>query len=181
MKAERDRVILAFYPNARGFAHVVFEGPLSPVDWGISDVPRRKGRLDTYARRLSVLIGRYRPDLVVLREGSGGGENSGTRAWVKTAKALAGSGGIPTVTLSRVKIREAFAYLEPPTRYAIAKAIAREIPIFSALLPPVRKIWNGEDRRMGLFDAASLALSYMQQDHQVGFGKEQWTLINVPQ
>ena len=163
MKAERDGVILAFYPNARGFAHVVFEAPLSPVDWGISDVPRRKGRLDTYVHRLSTLIGRYRPDAVVLREGSPDQGTLDARRWFHAAKALARDNGVPAHALSRKKIRQAFGHLASPTRYAIAKAIAGQIPTFAPLLPPARKIWNGEDRRMGLFDAASLALSYIKQ------------------
>ena len=30
-------------------------------------------------------------------------------------------------------------------------------------LPPIRKIWKSEDSRMGLFDAAALALTFFHQ------------------
>lgn len=162
MKAERDDLILAFYPNARGFAYVIFEGPRSPVDWGIADVPRRKGRVDTYVRRLSTLIDRYRPEVLVLREARGIGLTPDMQASYQAARALGRSRGLRTCAQSRSKIRQAFAHLKLPTRYAIAEGIVRDIPMFTPLMPPPRKIWNGEDRRMGLFDAASLALSYMK-------------------
>jgi hypothetical protein len=32
--------------------------------------------------------------------------------------------------------------------------------MFAPYAPPIRKIWNGEDRRMGLFDAIALALAF---------------------
>jgi hypothetical protein len=65
-----------------------------------------------------------------------------------------------TVAVSRKKIRETFAYLGSPTRHAIVEAIAKHIPVFTSYVPPIRKIWNGEDRRMSLFDAAALALTF---------------------
>jgi hypothetical protein len=33
MKRQRYSFVMAIYPNTRGFAFVLFEGPLSPVDW----------------------------------------------------------------------------------------------------------------------------------------------------
>jgi hypothetical protein len=167
MKVERHELILAFYPNARGFAYVLFEGPHSPVDWGISDVTWRKGRIETCVRRLSGLISRYRPDVLVLRGGNSKGRASAMQVWLETVKSLAEGQGISTYALSRKEIRQAFAHLALPTRYAIAKAIASDIPMFAPLLPAARKIWNGEDRRMGLFDATALALSYLKQQVQL--------------
>jgi hypothetical protein len=48
------------------------------------------------------------------------------------------------------------------TRYAIAKSVAKQIPIFAPLMPPARKIWNGENRRMGLFDTTALAPAFIR-------------------
>ena len=41
MKIRRGALVMGLFPNARGFAFVVFEGPLSPVDWGISEMQRK--------------------------------------------------------------------------------------------------------------------------------------------
>jgi hypothetical protein len=155
MNVERQALVMAFYPNARGFAHVIFEGPFSPVDWGISEVRRRKRRLDTYVRRLSILIDRYHPDVLVLRRGRQDSE-------LPEIERLAEDKGVRTYTVSRKEVRRAFAHLGSPTRYAIAVSIAGHIPTFAALMPAARKIWNGEDRRMGLFDAAALALAFFK-------------------
>jgi hypothetical protein len=161
MNVGRETLVMAFYPNARGFAHVVFEGPLFPVDWGISDVRRRGRRLDTYVRRLSVLIDRYHPDVLVLRGRSKERELPATQTAIDTIVTLAEGKGVQTYTVSRKEIQRAFAHLGSPTRYAIAGSIAKHIPIFAPLMPPARKIWNGEDRRMGLFDAAALAFTFL--------------------
>lgn len=158
MTAKRCDLVMAFYPNARGFAYAVFEGPLSPVDWGMSDIPHH-GRVSACVRRLSVLTGRYRPDVLVLRKGSESGTGS-ANTLIEAAEELAAWDGLPTYQLSRKNIKRAFADIGSPTRYAIAEAIAKQIPMFAPLLPPPRKIWNGEDGRMGLFDAAALALTF---------------------
>ena len=45
---------------------------------------------------------------------------------------------------------------------AIAEAIVKHVPAFARYLPPVRKPWMSEDKKMGLFDAAALALTFIQ-------------------
>lgn len=158
MKARRRDLVMAFYPNALGFAYVIFEGsPYGPVDWSICEV-LREDRRAFCVRRISALIDRYRLDAVVLRCAGEGG--AAYAVLVEAVEALAASKGIGTVKVSRTDIRQAFAHLRRPTRYAIAQTISQRIPIFAPLLPPVRKIWNGENRRMGLFDAAALAMTY---------------------
>jgi len=156
MNAERDDLVLAFYPHARGFSYVVLEGPLSLVDWGMSDIPAKR-KTPMCLRRLSFLLDQYRPDAVVIRQISQGRLtrlSDAITAFVKSRRII-----IAVVT--RDRIREAFAYLGSPTRYAIVRAIAKQIPVLAPYVPPVRKIWNGEDRRMGLFDAAALALTFL--------------------
>ena len=158
MSIPRDLLVLALYPNARGFAYVVFEGSQSPVEWGISEVLHREGRLKMSMRRLAALFARYGPDILVLR--ATGNMAKASSGIIEAAEALARVRGIQTHFLSRKEIRQTFSYLGSLSRYAIAVGIAQKIPIFAPLLPPSRKIWNGEDRRMGLFDAASLAMAF---------------------
>ncbi|MGD1083034.1 MAG: hypothetical protein ABR881_32370 [Candidatus Sulfotelmatobacter sp.] len=155
MKIRRGALVMGFFPNARGYAFAVFEGPLSPVDWGISEMSGSE-RTQARLRRLSKVLDRNAPDVLVLR---GAPPNERLRQLCKAAAALAKSRGIVTFRVSREQVREAFAYVGSPTRYAIAEAIAKDIQTFAPLLPRPRKIWNGEDRRMGLFDAAALALA----------------------
>jgi hypothetical protein len=56
------------------------------------------------------------------------------------------------------------------TRQAIAEVIAKHIPAFEQYVPPVRKPWIGENFRMGIFDAAGLALTYFHTEGGRGRG-----------
>ncbi|WP_156527887.1 hypothetical protein [Bradyrhizobium stylosanthis] len=49
-----------------------------------------------------------------------------------------------------------------PEQAKTAERIAKHIPAFEQYVPPPRKPWMSEDRRMGLFDAAALALTFFQ-------------------
>ncbi len=159
MTSRQNDLVVAFYPHSRGFAYVVFEGPLLPVDWGMSDLSAKE-KTRRCLRRLSALLDRYRPDVLLVREVSKG------RAMRRAAKLLtaieeeARGRGLSTTAISRRQIRETFADLGSPSRYAIVEAIGKNIPMLASYVPPRRKIWNGEDRRMGLFDAVALVLSY---------------------
>jgi hypothetical protein len=152
---------MSVFPNARGIAHVVFEGPNSPVDWGICD-PRGDRRKHQAIRLIAARLERYSPDILILRDRAG---NRPGRIWRHAAlmdalEKLAKQKGISITRYSRDEVRQSFGSLGSPTRYAIVQAIAKQVPIFETYVPPVRKIWKAEDRRMGMFDAAALALTF---------------------
>jgi hypothetical protein len=163
MTSRQHDLVIAFYPHARGFAYVVFEGPLLPIDWGMSDVPARE-KARRCLRRLSLLLDQYRPDALLIREVTNGHRKRSIGALLAAIKEEARSRRLFTVAVSRKQIQEAFAYLGSPTRRAIVEAIAKHAPTFASYVPPIRKIWNGEDRRMGLFDAIALALAFYKNE-----------------
>lgn len=161
MSRRHHALVLAFYPHARGFSYVVFEGPISLVDWGMSDIPGKR-KTPMCLRRLSFLLDQYRPDAVVTRQISQGRLAKLSEAITELVKTRR----IVVEAVSRDQTRKAFAHLGSPTRYAIVQAIAKQIAVLAPYAPPIRKIWNGEDRRMGLFDAAALALTFYQSNGQ---------------
>jgi hypothetical protein len=160
MTSRRLDIIMAAFPHARGLAYVVFEQPLDPIDWGMSDI-YGSGKNQRCIRRLSAVIERCRPDVLVLRDVQGQRKRRLPNL-VSAIETLAAAKGVRTVSISRAKVRQAFADLGSPTRFALVAVIAKQIPAFAPLAPPKRKIWNGEDRRMGLFDAAALALTFLR-------------------
>jgi hypothetical protein len=81
---------------------------------------------------------------------------------------LAEQQGLPVCAFSRDSVRAAFAYLGSPTKHAIAEVIAKHIPAFEPYLPPERKRWMEEDARMGIFDAAALALTFFESARGAG-------------
>jgi hypothetical protein len=155
-----DELVLAIRPTPRGFAYALFEAPLSPVDWGVSEVlgtDKNTPTVDAVAR----LFKRYKPDTLVLEDRSHA--VSARYARVRTLQALLSAlveeQNILLARYSRPAIRSAFHY-DMITRYEIAQAIAAFIPAFEDRLPPPRKLWKSEDPRLWLFDAASLAMTH---------------------
>lgn len=157
----RYALVLAIYLNTRGFGFVLFEGHLSPFDWGMREIrgPRKHGRCVTH---ISKKFDRYLPDILVLQDTSPEGTRRAPRiTYLNAAIAeLAKSRGIPVYTYSRDQVRAAFDYLGCVNKQSLAEVIAKKIPAFERYVPPPRKPWMSEDARMGLFDAAALALMF---------------------
>lgn len=158
--SRRHALVMSIHLNSRGFAFALFEGPLAPCDWGVIEV-RGKHRRQRLLGRIDALLTKYRPDLLVLQDTP----RSGTarphhirRLNLEVIKA-AERHGIPRMSITREKVRRHFSYLGEPTKDAIAMTIARHIPAFERFLPPPRKAWKSEHARMGMFDAAALALT----------------------
>jgi len=159
----RHRLVLAIYLNSRGFAFVIFEGHMAPLDWGAVEV-RGKDKRERAILRASSLLSRYMPDALVLQDM---GEH-GTRRTHRIRRLnddiaeRAEDFCIPIASFSRDQARRGFRHLGAITKDTIAAEIARNIPAFERFLPPRRKIWKSEDARMGIFDAAALALTFFQ-------------------
>jgi hypothetical protein len=159
--AQHHKLVLSIYLSARGFAFVLFEGPLAPYDWGIHEV-RGRSRNARCIRLVERVLERYEPDALVIQDTSA----SGTRRAPRIQKLnlaigeIADAWGVPIYAYSRVHVRQCFAAPNFPTKQTIAEAIARHVPAFERYLPPPRKPWDSEHARMGLFDAAALALTF---------------------
>ena len=61
---------MALYTNARGFAFVVFEGALSPYDWGVVEIRGLKKDAQI-TDKVRALLGRYVPDVLVMQDKPG--------------------------------------------------------------------------------------------------------------
>lgn len=161
MNIGRHELIMAVFPNTRGFAYVVFEGPIASVDWGMVEL-RGKGRNRGCLRRVAALLGRWQPNTLVLQDMSPSGtlRASRIRRINQAIALLAEAQDIGVMAYSREQVREGFAAEGFPTKQRIAEAIAKRIPMFERLLPPPRKLWDSEHPRMGIFDAVALVLTF---------------------
>ena len=163
----RYSVVAAIYLNSRGFAFVLFEGPLAPRDWGVVEA-RGKDKRERLLSRIDRLLSRYTPDVLVLQDTSHNGTDRPHRIR-RLNEAVAEAAeryGLQVLSFSRTEVREHFAYLGSVTKDTIAGAIAKHIPAFERFLPPPRKLWQSEDARMGIFDAAALALTFFYANGQ---------------
>lgn len=157
--------MLAIYPTGRGFAYALFEGSLSPVDWGIA---RRGGmrRNERCLRLIAALFLRYAPDVLILQDTSSAGtlRSKRIRNLNSAISEMAERHGIPVHCYSRARVRLAFNHLKSPSKHAIAESIAKHIPAFERYVPGPRKRHVPEDTRMSLFDAVALALTFFRSE-----------------
>jgi len=165
--SSRDALVTAIYLNSRGFAFVLFEGELAPRNWGTIEA-RGKDKQERVLSRIDGLLSRYKPDVVVLQDTAQGGTDRPhrIRRLNETIAETAEKHGFPVSSFSRAEVREHFAYLGSVTKDTIAAAIAKHIPALERFLPPPRKVWKSEDARMGIFDAAALALTFFHAQAQ---------------
>ena len=157
-------LVLSLYPNSRGFGYVLFEGPLSPFDWGVKEI-RGAAKNRRILKFLESLLDRYQPLVLVLEDWTDEAFQRIDRI-VELYEAITDLAKRKMVTVVRYpmrKIREYFAYRNALTKYQIALHIAKIIPAFSYQVPPKPTIWRSEDARQGLYDAAAVGLTYFGQ------------------
>jgi hypothetical protein len=157
----RYDLVLAIYPQSRGFAFALFEGWLAPVDWGVQEV-RGADKNARCLKRIDSLFALHVPDVLVLQDMS---EQSTRRApriqeLNRRIAELAERRGMLVHMYSRAQVIEYFARRSATTKQKIAETIAKHIPALNLYVPPARKPWMSEDARMGLFEAAALAWMY---------------------
>jgi len=68
--------------------------------------------------------------------------------------------------IARAAVSGTFGERRPITKYEIASLLAKCFPVLHWELPPKRKIWDSEDYRMSIFDAAALAVSGLKPGEQ---------------
>lgn len=159
-RQHRERLILAIYPTSRGFGFVVFEGRHRPIDLGTKDARADKNQI--VLAKAGELMSWFRPDMLILEDANAAGSRRADRIrhLHQQLVALAKSRDISVREFARSDVKAAFASRDASSKYEIAQAIAREVPDLAPWLPPPRKIWESEDPRLCIFDAASLALTF---------------------
>lgn len=159
--------VLAIHVTTRGVTYTLFEGPLAPVDWEIKSVrgPEKNAMCLTLVGKI---IDRYQPDVLVIEDcqGSGSRRSKRIRRLYRAIETVARAQAIDIYRYSRSQVRTCFKSAGAVTKHEIAIAIAKIIPAFEHRLPPIRKPWMSEDARMGLFDAASLAMTFYSQSEE---------------
>jgi hypothetical protein len=160
---KRHLITLAIYFSTRGSSFVLFEGTLSPYDWGTFEVrgPRREAKCQLH---ITQLLDRYKIDILVLQNTGREGTRRASRLTTlnEAVEAAARQRGVPVFQYSRADVYNAFASAGFSNKQTLAQVIASHIPAFARHVPPPRKPWKSEDARMALFDAAALALVFFQ-------------------
>jgi hypothetical protein len=165
MNAPRKYALtMSLYVNSRRFAFVLFEGTLSPYDWGMIEVRGAKNQ-QRVMDKVTSLLRRYVPDVLIMQDmGPEGTRRANRLALLNSALgSVVQELGIPIFTYSRADVYSEFRSMGFANKQMLAVLIAKHVPAFERHVPPPRKPWMSEDARMGLFDAAALALLFFQR------------------
>ncbi|MGO8754729.1 MAG: hypothetical protein ACLQHK_05810 [Gallionellaceae bacterium] len=160
-RANSHYLVLSIYPTSRGYAFVLFEGPLNVYDWGMKEI-RKNRKNEATLKSISGLIERYRPEHILMEDYNepGSRRSSRIKKLYRMITDLAESECIGMSYIPHDSILTCFASVEAKTKHEIAKAIAQQIPALAHRLPRLRKIWMSEDPRQSLFDAAALGVVF---------------------
>ena len=155
-----ELLVMAAHPTTRGFAWVLFESPLAPVDWGLASA--KAGRNARLVARFERLLTRYSPDVAVFEEFDerDARQTERTRLLRRGLLHLASTRGSDVATYRRSTVQACFASVGATTRIEIAQVISSHIDAFSHRMPRRRSPGASGDVRQGLFDAAALAITH---------------------
>jgi Holliday junction resolvasome RuvABC endonuclease subunit len=154
-------VVLAVHPTSRGFGWVVFEGPLALANWGTARA-KKKNRNAQCIKRFEKLLNQYQPRTLVLEkfENAEPPRSERLQLLARTMQGFAANRDIETPIYSRTEVGQIVARDANATRHEIAGAVAKLLPILEDRMPPARRLWQPEDSRQSLFDAAALAITH---------------------
>jgi hypothetical protein len=157
-----EKRVLALDVHPRSFGFVVFEGPNQILSWGVRSFRPGVNAVKTPAgEKVFTVLDKFKPSAVGIRERETGGRPKKTKI-LATIERKARSRRIPVRFISRGDVNRAFVGFES-NKYEVASALAKQFPALASRLPPKRKIWQSEDYRMGIFDAAAVGVAYFTQ------------------
>jgi len=153
-------ITLGVYPSSRGFGWAAFENPFSVADFGVFTQLRRKN--EACLERIAALIARHEPEAVILEafDGHESRRSRRIRLLSRAIQSLATDRGHEVAIYSRRDVRSTFADVAASTRDEIASAVARSVPALGMKLPPPRRQYDSEDKRLAMFNAAALVLTH---------------------
>ena len=158
-------LVLAIHPTSRGFGWVLFEGPHIPVDWGIASA--KVNRSAQCMTRFKKLLDQYQPSALVLERFDADDSRRGERIreLAQTMHGFASNHDMDTPIYGREEVSVAITGNKNANRHAVARAVSERLPVLRHRLPDARKLWQSEDNRQCLFDAAALGITHYALTH----------------
>ena len=155
--------VLAVDPSTEVFGFAVLEGQEQLIDFGLKKIRQGKDKNTECLRRISAMIDRYQPDIVVVEDYQARGcrRRLRIRVLLRDIVLLASEAKIKPRKVSRLSVQKVFAQSGALTRHQIATEIGKQFAELLPYAPGVRKPWLSEDKRMSIFDAVAFALVFL--------------------
>lgn len=148
---------IAVYPTGIGFGWVVCEGPFELIESGVF-ATLDKGRAAASVRKLVQLIERVRPGEFVIEAFDQ--RKPPVKAVAAALVSAAADRGLFVEAHTRSSVQQAFEVVGASTREDIAAVLARHFPALALRLPKRRRPWDGEDKRLAIFNAAAVVIAH---------------------
>lgn len=160
-QAGKDMRAIAFDVRPARLGYAVFDGPTRLVDWGVIRFQASAGHVE----RVTHLVAFFQPSVVILRtikKGSSSDRPS-LRKIIRRIGRRVHSTGLPTARIRDANVKRTFRQYARPTKHECARITTSCFPELDWQLPPRRKPWQSENRRMSIFDATALGLAYFAE------------------
>src|SRR5712692_9554242 len=146
---------LALDLHPRSFGYAVFENA-ELLDWGLRRWPSRQ--LKTTGRKIGRLLDLWQPMRLLIREGA-------PRREYEMAQAVARNAKVPVVNVRRAIVQDAFRSSRRPSRFDIARVVAKGYPDLHPRLPAKRRLTENEPFQLRMFNAAAVGIAFRRMSH----------------
>jgi len=154
-------LVLGIHPTARGFGWVALDGPFAAFDHGVFTV---KGcdKNERCLAEVGRVLDRLLPECLILEsfDAKSSMRSKRIQTLCLAIVTLAADRGLTLAVYPRADVHEAFRAVGARTRDEIAEAVARHLPMLALHLPDKRGPGDSEDRRLSIFNAAALVLTW---------------------
>jgi hypothetical protein len=158
-------VALEVCPQRFGF--VVFDGPVTLLDWGVRNYRGRRTLRQTAIReKISTLLKLYAPTALVMRRRESLSRNARkeTLSAARMITVEARKCSVKTLRISPLEVRRFFSAHGCRTKHQIGSLIATWFEELSFKLPPARKPWQPEAHAAAVFDAVATGIAYFSRE-----------------
>lgn len=156
--------MLALELSSTLFGYAVLEGPERLVEWGSRGIT---SDVSGFLPKLEREVLHYRPDVVVIEDASlsrKGARVQGHLAWVEQ---WATDHELEWASIPSADLKSYSEHLGG-TKQARAAMLARLFPELKRLVPPPRKVWEAESKRLTVFVALARGLYYYEREQHAG-------------
>ena len=157
--------VLSIAPTNLGFGYFVMEGPNEILAFGTKEI-RGKKKNQQALSRAKKLIGQWQPQVLTLQNVCVAEARRVDRikSLLDDIAQTAETSGLKVVAFSGKQLRKSLLNDPNGTKHQMATEIAKQFPdALAEKLPPKRRAWDVEHWRMGMFDAAALALTFWRR------------------
>jgi len=149
--------VLALAPMNKGFGYVVTENLYRALDCGVTNI--RVNKVSRSLTRFEALLREYQPDMVVCMDTERCSSTMSQKILTSVEKYCAAASR-PLRRFKRDDIKHIFSNFGVITRYDIADHLIKWLPALEHVRPKRCAIWESEDPRMKIFDAAAVAIVF---------------------